>query len=663
MVDDFDTEFEKRYAQWQAGSRKEFVRAPRPGQGLNTPQDVALGIGGFLKQNALPLSLLGGTGAALDIALPEAGLPLTLARALLMGGENVALNKTLPESVGGSPQTSTATGFAAGALPEGLTLLGGRGATRFLENRLAKRGQGAVETVLGKLDPETLSVRERIMEPASRVPYPSPASGNELTRQTFEAQQPVNTTIQLARTKYGTPIGDAYRALKDADKPIDEAAARDIANDAQRVRDSLISPAPRAASVFAQIKRFVPQAPTEEGGKLAGFMAEDAAALKAMGKGEFMQPAPVTRESLKLQNFTDKQIEGILGSQGKPPTLDDLRELRQQVNTALRTAQGGDRYALGALQDRIDQELLPHLPDNMSELRRNYAGFINRWGYKAQAQFNRVNTTPQKVADWLFSDPAKAHDLMTEANPLERDQLRGQFLQHVYGSVDKTKSSAEQAAQVRKNLAPYMQDRATAELVMGPQAGQEMRDMVTWARYSKDWTEQYQKNPKFRDQMMRGWRDLVVSQGRDPDEAATQMVLQMTQQTPSLAQQVQGVPQLAQTIKSLPAPPPKAGSHNWFSGMAKMRHGVMAAGYGAAALGGAHMGMGMGYQIAALMTFVGSDAAASFAATSKLGITGPMLRAMQSKNGYLAGRALGRAFLNLGARQVQRGASEPLELQ
>lgn len=645
-----DTDLEKAYELW----RKEHPLEPiyKKGDLAKTPGYLLQGI----KQNAPALGVLGGTGLALDVLAPEVTIPSLLLRSALMGGENVALTKGLPKEYGGSPETPAAAAFALGAIPEAAVLGGGKAASRFFENRLAKRGAGAVETALGKLDPEALAVQERLLKPRGTEPYPAGATGQGLTRQTFEAQAPVNQTIQAARTKYGAPIGEAYKTLK-GDKPIDATGFAKVADD---MKGELISPTTaRANTLLQQFRMLDPNAQKAAHEAIGGLgqSAEDIrAALGETGPQlgaprTFIDEARAKRE-LSEDLFKRRGATPAPEFKPRPATLDHLRNLRQQVNTELRTAQGGDRYLLGRLQDQLDTELMPHLPPEMDKLRKDYAGFINRWGYRDQQAFSRLKN-PQEVADWVFKDPAKARDLFAEAAPPQRDELRKQFIQHVYGDLDATASESAQAKAVRAKLRPYMQDSRTAKMVMGPDAGEQMRFMTVWPKYTEDFKEQWAKNPKFREQVQRGMRDYVVNKGADPDQAAMQMIQDMSKQQPELAQ-------LAQ---QMPAQIPKAQGRSPFSRMAIGRHAAMAGIYGGVALSGHAMGFGMMYQLAALAAFAGSDAAASFSTASRLGITGPMLKAFQSGNGYLVGRALGRAGLNYGAKKIQQSAGEPLELQ
>ena len=508
------------------------ISKPNPAAGVRYPSE-ALGI---LAKQWIPLAALGGLGLALD--QPEMELPL-LARMGVMGAGNAAFNRLAPESVGGEPDASLLGSFAAGALPEGATILGGRLGTKFLENRIAKRGEGAMEGALGKLDPETMAVRERMMAPRGNVPVPKAPTGPELTRQTFAFQQPVNQTVQAARTKYGAPIGEAYQSLK-GEAPIDATGFAKVADD---LKGELISPTTGGAnSLLQRFKMMDPAAQKEafDRGVTTNANKEVVDPHILLPNGEFYVPG---RPDIHMSPGSPMPKGEF---KAKPAKLDQLRNLRQKVNTQLRTAQGGDVHLLGALQDQIDEELMPHLPANMQDLRKTYAGFINRWGYRQQAAFNRLKN-PQEVSDWIFSDPTRAHDLFAEASPAQQGQLRQQFIQHVYGPLDSTKSEAEQFKDVKKRLTPYMQDRATAKLVMGPNAGEQMRDLAQWPKFTADFKEQWEKNPKFRDQMLRGWRDLVVSQGQDPDEAATKLVTRLTG----------GNAQLGQVVSQLPAPPPR----------------------------------------------------------------------------------------------------------
>ena len=671
MPDDLDT----LYEQWKANPKNKgkaamFAETPAE-QGVKTsPYEAAV----WAKKNLPSIGALGATGLALDAVLPEVGIPATIARAALLGGENVALNKGLPEEYGGQPQSSATESFLTGALPEIGVAGGGKMIEKLAERKLAGRTASALEQGAKKLDPEALEPQRMLMEPRGRIPYPNRASGAQLTEQTFGAQTPTIETVNAARTKYGAPIGDAYKAIKGADNTISESAARELAEDAQGIRSDLIAPAPKSQAFFAKLQAYAPKAPESP--------------IEAVSPEQLAMMPADQREYFSRLFGDEKPPE----AEKKPPTLDELREARQQVNTALRTAKGGDVYALGRLQDRIDQELLPHLPDNMQQLRREYAGFINRWGYQQQQAFQRLKT-PQEVSDWVFSDPARAHDLFAEAaeqgpqaapvapqgigsetkvtingktttirsgapvnppptptNP-RLEALRGQFLQYLYGDLDVTQSGAKQAAEVRKRLAPYMSDPATAKLVMGPQWRSQLQMASAWPRYVAEFNDRLDKDPSFRQSLEKGIRSTFLAKGVQPEQAMTALTSRYFGN--------QGGPELEHVVQGLPAPVEKAARNSGINWRQPLYHGSVAA---MGAVTGHTMGMpwqigmGGGYLLSHLATTMG------FGTASKMGITRQILKAMAQKNGAAAGRIVARALLNAGARETQQKIDEPVDL-
>lgn len=633
-----------------------FIKTPE--SGVRTPAEVGQSAKGFIKRNIVPAGVMAGTGLALDTLLPEAGIPVTLARMALMGGENVAMTKKLPPALGGNPETPTGLSFLAGALPEGL-VQAPRGMRGLLRGRLNRAAAGAAERGVEKLDPEALATREALMAPKAKVPFPSREAGPQLTDITSQARAPVLNTIQTARTKYGAPIGDAYRLLK-GDKPVD---ASGFAQWVDNLRTQQISPAPAAQKYLEQLRNMDPEVQKKATEAAAagsvesplielpgGEMVRQRSAPPSLG---LMSPDDLERyrNTLKLQGFSDKQIENTLKRLGKteqetkPPTLDRLRDMRQRVNAELRTARGGDLHQLGEIQDHLDEMLMEHLPANMQGLRKQYAGFINRWGYRSQHELERLQT-PQEVSDWLFKDPARAHDLMTEAavNPQQADQMRDLFIQHVYGPLnDTTMSEAQQLAAVRKNLAPYVKDPATARLVFGRNPGDKIQQMMKWPRFTQDFSERFNKDPQFRSGFESGIKSLIMK-GEQPDRAAQQMIMNLTQGDPDFAKIVQ------QTIPQLPAPAAKqgAGSLNPMTAAGIIRHGAL---LGLGGLTG-HM-MGAEWQVGMLGSYLIYAPMRAFMNASKLGITVPLLNAMGERNGYFAGKQVARALLTLGARKEQ----------
>lgn len=663
---------------------------------VRTPQEVGHSVGGFVKRNIVPAGLLSGAGLALDLVAPEAGLPATLfslLRPVAMGAANVATNKLLPEDVGGDPNASVLGGFAAGALPEASVMGGSAGLEKLLNKRLEGRVTSASEGAIKKLDPEALATRAPLMAPRGAVPYPGLASGTQLTDQTFAAQKPVLSTVQAARTKYGSQIGDAYRALK-GEEPVD---ATGFAQQADQLQQSMISPASgqaqgllneyrmldpeaqRAAWEKAQAAKanplganagtvsssielpggeiVVPGKPqttfNEKASRQLNETAQNLGYRNAAAMPDNLRNRLVAEAGLTPEALPSSQIPQATDFTPQPAKLDQLRNLRQKVNTALRTAKGGDYYLLGQLQDRLDSQLMDHLPDNMSDLRKQYAGFINRWGYGAEQQFKKLKN-PQEIADWMFSDPHRAFDLFHEANPQQQDDLRGLFIQHVYGGLnDTTQSAKQQVEHVRQQLAPYMRDKQTAAMVFGPNAGEQMRLMASWPKFTADFKEQWDRNPSFRKQFTAGMRQQILEKKIDPDQAATNMVRQLSGQSPMLQQM----------IAQLPAPAAQAGGGRIMGMRAPLFHGAMlATGLGTTFLTG-KMGMGVPWQVAALSAWLITDRAASFSAASKLGLTRPLLNALQSKSGYLAGRGVARALLTTGTRNLQQSVDQPVELQ
>jgi hypothetical protein len=605
-----------------------------PSQWPARAKQGAASVPALLKSMAIPTAAGLGTEAALTaLGVPEAGVIPLLVRAGAQGVTNVATSKMLPEEWGGTPNMPTWEEFAFGAAPEALRAGGSAIAEHWAERKLAKRAGQLMESEVGKLDPSAQMVEGKMLEPAAGVPFPANYAGPELTNATNEARGPAQRTIQAARTKYGQPIGDAYRALK-GEEPLTENAAKRLADDAAEIESSMISPGAGTRSWAQRFKAMAPPEVEPEEGEFKALIGRDKAAIvKDLGGGEF---ADVTPPEAKKYS---------------PPTLDELRNMRQQINLQLQKASGGDVYGLGMLQDRLDDELMNHLPDNMSELRNQYRGFIKRWGYAAERQLNNLGQ-PQEVADWMFKNPKRAYDLMKEAGPQDAEKLRQNFLQYIYGDLDTMAPRADQAKAVRAKLAPYMQNPDLAAAVMGPQAGEQMRLMTSWAKYSKDFADNYRRDPQFREELEQGFRDYFLKQGMDPDKAMHAAMQQMF---------ASGGPvpaQLGQTVMpQLPSVLQKPPSATGFASRAPLFYGAM----GTAAAVTGHPAA-IAYRAAELLGWMGADKGSGFAAASGLGITRHVLNAFASDDGRTAGRWLARGIATTGAQAIQQSRPQEVEL-
>lgn len=625
-------------------------------QAAEHPLSTVASLGRFIKRNAIPAGAMGAAGLATDLLLPEGGIPLTIARMLARsaasGAANVATTKKLPPSLGGEPSMPAGRAFLYGTMGE--PLIEGPGlAEKFAQRRLDKAAEQAAEQGVKTLSPDPLALQSSVLAPKARVPFPNRLGGNELTAATDMARNPVVSTIQAARNKYGAWLANAYGSLKGAE-PLTEDQAQNIADDASKVLAERRAPGPQTASFAAQLKKLAP--PSE---KEAAEQGSSMIRPIELPDGTIVVPgaAKLSPESLKLQGYSDAQIEKLLGKQEpyKPPTLDRLRNLWQQLGTAKAKAEaannGADANGLGQLRDIVEEQLNDHLGPEWKQQRINYRGHIRRWNYRDQSQLWNLDT-PQQVADWAFEKPEYAHDLMTESegNPAQHRKLQELFLQHVFGPLnDTTMSRAQKLAYVRKALAPYVKDLETARLVMGPRAGKTMSELMSFARFSDDFKDSYTHDPKFREQFQRGIAQEALLNHITPEQAAQKIMAGIAQANPELGSTVGDI------VRQLP--PPQIGGGpgrlGGFGGRALTYHGSMLAVYGLGALGGHELGFGVAYQLAALAGYLLLSPATVYKGASRLGIVAPIIKAMASKSPNYAGRVFARAFLNTGQRKLQ----------
>lgn len=589
----------------------------------------------LIKQAAPPtLAGVGAEAALTALGVPEVGLAPMLLRAGVSGVTNIGTSKLLPEKYGGQPNASALSDFAWGAAPQLLSSGIKTGLNWNANRQLAHAGDRMRAAAEGSIiDPENLKVQQTLLAPSAAVPFPDiNQPGPLLTQQANEARRPIQQVIQAARTKYGKPIGDAYRALK-GDQPLTEDEAGELADDSQNLLKSMISPGPMTARYAQIMKKFAP--PSEEE-KAA---AQTPSILKPieLPDGTIVVPgaAKLSPESLKLQGYSDQQIEKLLGKQEpyKPPTLDRLRTLRQQINGDLQRAKGGDVYGLGRLQDQLDDRLMEHLPDNMQGLRAQYRGFIKRWGYDREHRLADM-ADPNEISKEVFKNPRDGYELMTEApTPELKGAMRDRFIQYVWGDVpgrERVTPSKDLAADVRTRLAPYMGDPKVAAAMLGSQPAKVMGQMVSWAKYAPELKQQLEKNPQAREAFQQAFNEYFLRRGMKPADATVKGMQKMLVASPGAAQIAGDAPlQL----------PPNAPAN---------RMGRMSAMFGArhAALAGLHVAVGNvgwgAYQAAEALSYLAGSH--GFNAASKMGTTRFFINAFKASNpmskGWLFARAL-----------------------
>lgn len=645
-----------------------------------------------LKSLLAPTGAAVGTEAALTaLGMPEVGIPAMLLRSAVSGVINAAAMKALPPEYGGDPSSSILSDFLWGAAPEALSATA-QGMLRRIPEKSLKRAsqQWLKEGTKEILDPENLTVQRNLLAPLKTpgaVPFPQILQpGRQLTDQANQARQPLLDVIRGARNAVGAPIGAAYDAVKDVTKPVDTSGFENFVNG---LRQDQIAPSPAAEKYLGRLRSMDPEVQRQAFEAAAkppdpntfpltnaapGFSPDDQATLDA------------TAQRLGYKNFADATrggpnaqatIQGLAGvkptaaptisSAGaiqlganefvpKDTTFDELRNMRQQVNKDLQRAKGGDVYALGRIQDKLDDQLMEHLPDNMKDLRSNYREFIHRWGYEREHRLFKAGD-PNEIVKEVFSKPRDGFELASEAanDPQKLQSVRSSFRQYVWGGQDVKGlgTSAKRADAVRKKLAPYVEngDPATLKLLLGDKPGETMSNMVSWAAYAPDLRQHLEKSKQFRDAFDRSFRHYFLRQGMDPDQSMGQAL----QNTMGMLGSPEAVGGPQQVIGGTPYLPGLSASHSG-SNIWGMRHLGEAGMAAALARPGAAL-----YQASAgaMMLFHGGG----FEASSKMGATRFLVNAFKSNSPLKAGWWFARGLDTMahGAAQGMRDKSPPDE--
>lgn len=568
-------------------------------------------------------ALLGPLGIA-----DEVGVLPSLARAVVSGGANIGSSKLLPEKYGGDPKASMLSDFAWGAVPEAGSGLAKTGINSFFKGRLAR---GAAKLAEGGrkslLDPENLQVQDDLLRAPGEVPFPNQFQESQArTDQANAARQPIVNLIQAARNKYGKPIGDAYNAVP----PGTAVDSHGLAQWVDNLHQTMTNSSPRAERYLSQLKDMDP----------AG-----AAASPVLNTAQIAQ--------LKKAGYPDAVIKSMLAQNkgpataAAPATFKDMLAVRQQVNTDLRnTTHGPDRYALGRIQDQLDNRMMDHLPDNMDAMRRQYRGFMGRFGYQQENEIWRA-TDPREIVERTFKDPRDAYELMSEArSPQEAEQIRSRFIQYVWGDLAGT--DKQRAASVRGKLAPYATNPKAAKALLGPQAGQHLSDMASWATYGPNLSQRIQGTPKMRAQLEAGIQNYFLRQHMNPAEATVNGIQSLMIDNPPASDIVGNTP------LQLPG-----GETNRYQSQALTRH----AGMGAAGLVMGHLSGGMYQALSAISWLASSD---GYAAASKMGApTRFFINAFKAESPLKAGWWLARGLdsaAQLGGQAVKARREGPIEL-
>ena len=625
---------------------------------------------GFMKRVAGRAAVQTGgaeAGAALG-ALGGPAAPVTVPLGAAIGGglANVVGAKKLPESLGGDPGESTLSAFLWGAIPEA----GARGIAGAIEKRALSKGAEAAHTaIVNALDKGPMPA-EAAGAAATAVGRPSLArppvlTGEKLTDATNSLRQDILDPINAARRKLGEPIGKAYEALKDNDKRLSEEDTADLKEAAQNVRDEMISRFPDAEPIFNKIKNFMrpKEVAAEPGSHLNEYIRKDLAEIQG-GGGEVVQRGTPTAETLKLQSFTDDQIKKVLAKAkadeeaAKPPTLDQMRVLRQRVNTQLRSATGGDVHALAGLQQAIDEKLLPYLPEGINRDRELYRGFMNRFGWR---DINKVNSmgTPAELGNYVFGGtPERTAEIVEGSTPEGKAALREALTDHALRAVNPDAPLDEQVKQVQKVLSPYVANGTAAKLY-----GKDNADLLREVFYAPAHREQMAKilaQPEQHQAFVDEWTRFV-RRGNDKQlqaaEAGFQKILDSLPpaerarftQPPVPGAEMPVLPETQPSLQSGLTPGPSK------IGPAMARRAQFTGPY---AVGRAAMGS-PAYAAAQLVAMAGiATTSAGYRAVMQNGGAGVLARFYASPTGRVAARTMIEGLAALGSQSAREATSD-----
>lgn len=325
-----------------------------------------------------------------------------------------------------------------------------------LESRAAKRGaEASYQAMMDALDkgpvPEEQAGRTAEALGRRSLEASKPLTGEALSDATNSLRQDILDPINQTRRKLGEPIGKAYDALKGNDNTLSPDQIKELQEAAANVKESMLSPYPQAKSVLARIKHFSPPDPPDY-----------------VLRGE---DRPTTPEDFAQLDKYEEARKAY-----KPPTLDQLRELRQANNAILRSAKGGDVHAALGLQQAIDGQLMDYLPEGINRDRELYRSFMNRFPWRDINKINEMGT-PRELGNYVFGGtPERAAEIIQGASQSGKIALREALTDRVLDKVNPDAPLADQVKTVRNQLTPFIKSGVAASLY-GAQNAEEMRNI------------------------------------------------------------------------------------------------------------------------------------------------------------------------------------------
>ncbi len=609
---------------------------------VRDPSEVPGMIGQTIKRNIIPTAAMTAADLGAAALAPETGGMSLILPAVASGLTNVATTKLLRRSLGGEPGRSKTSAFLWGAIPS----LGGGALARGVERgAIRKGGEAAYDAIASGLEKQTPSAAEqgeRVSSILNRpLKRPDIKTGTAQTDATFGLRDAIMNPIQRMRRKLGEPIGAAYETLKGNALP---APVEDLGGITDQIRSSNISPiSPRTSALL------------DEGKALSKRLEREETQMPGPG-----QPvSPILTQYGKTQAAATEMTPADLGAPPeaeKPPTLDEVRNLRQRVNAELRTAKGGDLRALSLYEHALDEKLLPYLPASINRDRALYAGFIRRFPYARLNQLGQMGTDRQ-VGSWMFKlEPELSREVIDSATGSERQQIGNAFKDYVLRQANPNEPMGQQMAAIHKAMQEYVAD-GTVKKLFGSQAERELTELFHAPAHRADLLAML-KRPDSHDAFVSGWTD-EVKQGGPNAQAAAQAGFQKFANSLPPAE-YRALTKMAPGVSMPVIPTPQEAIESGLrvpSSGAMVRYGARRAGFaGPMAAGRVLMGspMGAAYGAASGLAFAGIAASSvGYRALLDNGGASLLAKLYSSSSAREAGRITFKLLVAMGARTGQ----------
>lgn len=575
-----------------------------------------------------------------------------LGAALGAGIANYAASRKLPPEYGGDPSESKIGSFLWGALPE----MAGRGIASFLEGKALRRGAEDAHSKIveglreGPMPTETAARTAEAMGRPEGLMRPPVLTGEQRIDAVDSLQNDIMGGINAERRRLGEPIGKAYDALKgNKENPTPEELA-DLSQAAADVKEGLISPAPQAQAIFGKIKRWTPEGVGED--------------QLQVTQAELNQMPPEQR-----QWFLSQMSRAKPKPPPEPPTLDDLRQLRQVVNEKLRSAKGSDVHALANLQQALDEHLLPHLPEDIGRDRQLYRGFIQMYPWREINRVKQMKTTAD-LSKYVFDGPPeRAAEIIHFASPKAQGALREALTDHVMRGINPDLPLDQQMAQVHKALGPYIEN-GTAARLYGERNVDDLRELA-YAPIHREQMAEVLSQPKQHEAFLDGWVQSVKGADKNKLAAAQKGYARVLQSLPPAEQAkfveppVPGatMPVLPTTQEALASGLEPGKSRMVPYAQRRMAFSGPQAAVRIAATGGGGAGYAVG-TIGAFATILASSAA--YKALMENGGAGVLAKVYASPTGRAAARNLFEGLAAIGTQtgsQMAKGDEDTVEVQ